>query len=179
MPETPEASEARALLVLDTTVLSNFAVVGQIPLLERLYGNQACTTLMVVEEIQRGLNAGYEHLQSAVEALTPLWATGWLPVFALESAEEQALYVELSPALGAGEASCLAVAIRRGLTLASDDLAARKMARERGVRLTGTIGILVRLVREGHLSLAAANSVLEQMITLRYRTPVESLDDLI
>ena len=179
MPETPEASEARLSFVFDATVLSNFAAVGRIPLLEQLYRDQACTTLMVVEEIQTGLRAGYEHLQSVEEVLTPPHPTGWLRVLALESAEEQALYIELSSSLGPGEASCLAVAIVRGLTLATDDLAARRRATERTVQLTGTIGILIRLVREGHLLLTEANNILAQMIALRYRAPVDSLDDLI
>ncbi len=49
----------------------------------------------------------------------------------------------------------------------------------RGVKLTGTLGILVRLVREKHLTLAEANNVLTDMIALHYRTPVNRLDDLI
>ena len=71
------------------------------------------------------------------------------------------------------------MAITRGLILATDDLAARRKAGEHRVRLTGTIGILIRLVREGHLSLGAANSILAHMIALHYRAPVENLDDLI
>ena len=45
--------------------------------------------------------------------------------------------------------------------------------------LTGTIGILIRLVREGHVPLAAANRILAQMIVLDYRSPVGHLDTLI
>jgi len=97
----------------------------------------------------------------------------------LETAGEQGLYAELSQALGPGEASCLAVAVVRQLTLATDDLAARRAAATRGVKLTGTLGILVRLVREKHLTLAEANNILTDMIALHYRTPVNRLDDLI
>jgi predicted nucleic acid-binding protein len=89
------------------------------------------------------------------------------------------MYVELSSSLGLGEASCLSVAISRGFVLATDDLAARREAAKRGVRLTGTLGVLIRLVREGHLSLTAANDILRQMIAWRYRSPVTSLDDLL
>jgi predicted nucleic acid-binding protein len=53
------------------------------------------------------------------------------------------------------------------------------MAAKRDVRLTGTIGILVRLVREDRLSLVEANAILAQMIKLRYRSPVERVDNLI
>lgn len=62
MPKMPESFAGRLALVLDTTVLSNFAAVGQVVLLRQLYEGQSCTTLMVVEEIQRGILAGYRWL---------------------------------------------------------------------------------------------------------------------
>lgn len=104
---------------------------------------------------------------------------GWLPVLALESDAEKQLYAELFPLLDPGEAACLTAAIAREFVLASDDWAARQVATGRKVRLTGTIGILVRAVRDGHISLGAANGILARMIALRYRSPVETLDDLV
>ncbi len=165
--------------VFDTTLLSNFAIVEQVALLETLYRGRACTTLMVVEELHQGLYAGYHQLQTVEQILTPLHSTGWLPVLSLDLAEEKKLYAQLSPPLASGEASCLALALARGLVLGSDDLAARRMASGRNVRLTGTIGILIRAVREEYWSLARANEILAQMIALRYRSPVARLDDLI
>lgn len=179
MPEMPEGGAEGLKFVFDTTLLSNFAIVEQVTLLETLYQGMACTTLMVVEELHQGLYAGYCKLQSVEQILTPLHSTGWLPVLSLELAEEKKLYTQLSPPLASGEASCLALALVRGFVFGSDDLAARRMASERNVRLTGTIGILVRAVREGHWSLSRANQVLAQMIALRYRAPVVRLDDLI
>lgn len=179
MPTTPEPPPTDLRLILDTTVLSNFALAGQIPLLKRLYASQACTALAVADEIRRGLSAGYEYLRSAEEALSPLSSTGWLPVLTLSSPQEQRLFVELSALLASGEASCLALALSRNLILASDDRAARRQAAERGVRLTGTVGILVRAVRESYIPLSEANDVLAHMIALRYRSPVQRLDELI
>lgn len=124
----PKRSAATVTIVFDNTVLSNFAVVDRISLLEQRYRDKACTTLMVVEEVEKGLHAGYEHLLSVEQALSPPHATGWLHVFPLESDEEQAQYIELSSSLGPGEAACLAVTIARGLALATDDLAARRRA---------------------------------------------------
>jgi predicted nucleic acid-binding protein len=175
----PESLSGRPNLVLDTTVLSNFAMIGQVSLLEHLYRQHACTALMVADEIQRGLASGYAQLQTVLDILSPLQPAGWLPVLSLESAVEQALYMELIVSLDPGEAGCLALAIARKLTLASDDLAARRQAAQRGVPLTGTIGILIRLVREGYVPLATANRILAQMIALDYRSPVASLDTLI
>jgi predicted nucleic acid-binding protein len=134
---------------------------------------------MVVDEIQRGLEGGYDYLQPVIAALFPLKKDGWLHVLPLDSPQEQALYVELSASLGAGEASAITLAFIQKLTLATDDRAARRLATQRGIKLTGTVGILVRLVKEGYLTLLAGNELLRQMISLRYRSPVDKLDDLI
>lgn len=54
-------------------------------------------------------------------------------------------------------------------------MAARRLATERGVPLTGTLGILIALVRHETLALAQANAMLRR----RYRSPVDRLDGLI
>ena len=55
----------------------------------------------------------------------------------------------------------------------------RHAARQHGVPVTGTIGILVLAVRQGHLSSAEANGLLSTLIELGYHSPVVNLDDLI
>jgi len=167
------------MVVLDTTVLSNFALIEGLALLERLYGHRACTALAVVEEIRRGLAAGYSVLQHVERAFAPPVNAGWLKITPLTASPEQARYLELLDTLGPGEAACLALAERHRLVLASDDLAARHAATQIGVRLTGTIGILTRLVREGVLSLAEGNAHLRYMLASGYRSPVEMLDEFL
>ena len=171
MPET--------VVVFDTTVLSNLASVDQIDLLRQLYSGRALTTLMVVEELKRGQAAGYAYRQLALEAIRPFDASGWIEIGTLEAADEQSLYTDLRTGLGAGEASCLALAAIRGLTLATDDYAARRESRRRSITLTGTLGVLVRAIRENRLTLSEGNALLARMITLRYRAPVERLDDYV
>lgn len=171
MPAMPEPAESG--IVFDATVLSNFARIGQFHQLERLYAGRAWTTLMVVEEIHRGIEAGYSGLEIVRRSLAP---TGWVPVTAPETPEEQALYVDLLVALGSGEASCIATGRLRNLVVATDDRAARRAALELGVRVTGTLGILVRLAQEQHLPLAEANKLLAQMRQLGYYSPIDKLD---
>jgi len=95
------------------------------------------------------------------------------------SSEEVAIAQRLSVRLGAGELSCLAVAIARSHTLASDDFRARRLARERGVAVTGTVGILAACVRLGYLAHDRANALLAAMIAAGYRSPVENMDALL
>ena len=80
MPTTPESPASGFSIVFDTSVLSNFAICGQVELLERLYRDQACTTLMVAEEIGHGLEAGYRYLKSIEGILGVSRPAGWMTV---------------------------------------------------------------------------------------------------
>ena len=165
--------------IFDTTVLSNLAVVGRMELLEKRYRQVALTTIEVSDELRRGLQAGYGYLENALAQIETIRPGGWLRIATPESVAEHQLRVEFDLLLDPGEASCLALAISRGLILVTDDLAARDLAQERDVRLTGTLGILLALVRDDMLSLEEANTILAEMIERRYRSPVDRLDDLI
>lgn len=165
--------------IFDTTVLSNLAAVGRLDLLEKRYRETAYTTVEVGDELRRGLQAGYGYLESALRQIHGMSPDGWLPIVAPEVAAEHHLRIEFDLLLDSGEASCLALAISRGLVLVTDDLAARQLAQERDVPLTGTVGILLVLVRDGSLTLPEANAILAGMIERRYRSPVDRLDDLL
>jgi predicted nucleic acid-binding protein len=65
------------------------------------------------------------------------------------------------------------------LVFVTDDLATRQLAQERDVRLTGTVGILLALARDGSLSLVEVSAILTEMIKQRYRSPVDRLDELV
>lgn len=165
--------------IFDTTVLSNLAAAGRLELLKGRYRNSAFTTVEVSDELRKGLQAGYTYLEAALKQIEGMAPGGWLRVLVPDSAAEQRLRAEFDLVLGPGEASSLALASSRGLALVSDDLAARRLAEEREVPLTGTLGILITLVRDGTLTLAEANDLLATMIERRYRSPVERLDELI
>ncbi|MBN1641660.1 MAG: DUF3368 domain-containing protein [Anaerolineae bacterium] len=165
--------------IFDTTVLSNLAAVGRLDLLEKRYRPVGLTTVEVSDELRRGLQAGYGYLEDALQQIQSISPSGWLRIVAPASEAEHQLRGEFDLLLDPGEASCLAMAISRGLVLVTDDLAARKLAQERDVPLTGTVGILLALVRNGSLSLTEANLTLAEMIGRRYRSPVDRLDELI
>jgi predicted nucleic acid-binding protein len=165
--------------IFDTTVLSNLAAVGRLELLEERYHEIALTTVEVSDELRRGLQAGYRYLENVLQQIQSISPGGWLRIVAPASDAEHQLRSEFDLLLDPGEASCLALAISRGLVLVTDDLAARQLAQERGVLLTGTIGILIALVGDNVVSLVEANAILTQMLERRYRSPVDRLDELI
>ena len=81
--------------------------------------------------------------------------------------------------LGTGEASCLAVARERGYRLATDDKDARRLARQLGISLTGTVGILAILFKKGELPLVEGDRLLQAMVAAGYRAPLVTLEDML
>lgn len=90
------------MLLLDNTVLSNFALVGRIELLTIALGNQVATTPQVIDEFNDGVARGR----------VPETKLDWLEVLNL-AAKEEAIFQELLMRVNAGEAACLAVASQR------------------------------------------------------------------
>jgi len=159
--------------IANTTVLSNFACVGRLDLLQRLLDHLYISG-EVYEEIQDGLEAGYEFYEGIDEFIYPFVETGWLRLVSMEEAEFRH-FRELPAQLHAGEASCLAIAYERGWALLTDDQRARKAARKLRVELSGTLGILVRAVEAGLIALDEGDILLQKMIERGYRSPYGSL----
>ena len=156
------------LVLLDNTVLSNFALVSRPDLIIDLWGSSSATTPEVMREYEAGI-AG-RGLRSGIWDTLTLLALG--PV-------ERDFAGRLPSKLGSGERSCLAVAVHRNYLFACDDAEARREAQRLGLAVTGSIGILVLSVRQARLGLADANSLLEEMIVHGYRSPVATLVDLV
>lgn len=86
----------------NTTILSNFASVGRLDLLRRLY-NTLHISVEVYAEIQEGLDEGYT-FYSAVEPLVhPVVSNGWIHLTALIDAELP-LFSQVPARLHKGEA---------------------------------------------------------------------------
>jgi len=150
--------------VLDTTVLSNFSHVKRPRLVQLALGNAVFTTPIVMTELSNGINAGF----------VPQCDWRWLQVL-LPDDETLVLMNTFQRVLDAGESESLSMAIQRGCLFLSDDFAARRLAKRRGVRVSGTLGILLRLVEINALTLLEANNLLLEMIANGYRSPVDSL----
>lgn len=156
------------LALLDNTVLSNFAAVERPDLVRLALGEDAATSEAVWAELQTGMHIGKLPVQD--------WS--WLPVLGLAEAETP-LYDLLLDHLNPGEASCLAIAVARGCRVFTDDRDARELAARWRVPISGTLGLLIRLVDLKVLSLSEADVLLIGMITAGYRSPSTSLQELL
>lgn len=154
-------------VLLDNTVLSNFAAIQRSDLLRIALGDQLATSQQAYDELQTGMRLGK----------LPTLDWSWLSVWTMVEVE-QAHYSRFLKKLNAGEAACLALALNRGCRVLTDDRDAREYARNLRIPLSGTLGVLVRLIDTGTLCRSEADTLLEQMIAHGYRSPVVSLKEL-
>jgi predicted nucleic acid-binding protein len=66
----------------------------------------------------------------------------------------------------------MAIAFCRGWIFASDDGATRRFAQNQGIRLTGTLGILIKATTIGLLDRSEADTIHAQMVDEGYRSPL-------
>ncbi len=112
------------MMLIDNTVLSNFALAGELNLLECYCQGKGSTTYHVLNEFEKGVQKG-------IFSNTDL---GWIVKITSMNEKEESLFKILCKRLGAGEASCLAIAMCRGYDLLSEPV--RKTAMREGVRLS-------------------------------------------
>ena len=156
---------------LDTTVVSNFASTDGIEFLTTV-PESAVVVPAVREEIERGERAGYEYLDAAVDALGES-----LPVRAVPAEADDS---DIRDRLDAGEAESILGALEHGGTVATDDLAARRVAESRELPVTGSVGLLVLGVERGAIASETADDWLDGWRKHRgYYAPVESVNELL
>lgn len=163
--------------IVDTTVLSNFAAIGQLDLLRQLFGVVHLST-EVYAEIRAGLEEGYRFYGAVIGVVHPLTSEGWLRLVGMRDGEFS-LFAEAPSRLHAGEAASLAIARARGWLLLTDDRAARAEARRIGVTISGTLGCLLLAVERHQCRVEQANEWLREMISQGYRSPVADLNALL
>ncbi len=123
---TPAAPD---LVVPDTSCLIALTGIGRLDILQSLY-----TSLAVPRAVLREFG----------DALPE-----WIVTEDLSGAARP-LANALSSTLGPGESEAIALAAQRpGALVVLDDRRARRVARDMGLRLTGTVGVLLRAKREG------------------------------
>lgn len=153
-------------VLLDNTILTNFALINRPDLVYSLWSD-ACTTPSVQTEYAAGVITGQLPLDT--------WAA--LAIVTLTPAEI-AFAGQLHPRLGAGERTCIAVAHHRNGLLVSDDLDARRLAQAYHIPTTGTIGILLLNIEQKRTTLKVGNELLTRLIAFGYRSPVSQLENI-
>jgi predicted nucleic acid-binding protein len=155
--------------VLNTTVLSNFAYIDQLWVVTGLSG--ICTVPVVREELENGVD-DHPYLQSALDILDDE-----IPVVPISEtvANREAV---VSDHLDAGEAQAFALADAHDGRLLTDDGDARSFAKEQGVTVVGSVGVLLAAIDAGKLNESTADEWLSTWIDeIGYYVPYRSISD--
>ncbi|WP_049996157.1 twitching motility protein PilT [Halococcus sediminicola] len=141
--------------VLNTTVLSNFAYIDQLWVIENL--SEICTVPVVRKELRAGVD-GHPYLQSALDTLDVE-----IPVATISEtvANREAV---VSSHLDPGEAQAFAVADAHHGRLLTDDGDARSFAKEQGVTVVGSVGVLLAAIDAGKINEPTADEWLSAWI---------------
>ncbi len=154
------------MILIDNTVLSNFALIRHPELIHQAFVEDVGTTEQVFHEMERGVQLGR----------LPECQWKWLQRIQLTEVETTQ-FLQFVRHLGKGEASCLAV--HRAYRIATDDKDARRWAMRLTVPHTGTLGILAALVKQDDIALVEGNTWLRLMIDKGYHSPIRKLDALV
>jgi predicted nucleic acid-binding protein len=142
-------------VIIDTSTLVNFLRVGRVDLLAGLASYRFVVTDHVRAEVTSHYPAQLANLESALLA-------GHVIEITLDAPADLAVFAELKALrLGDGECASIAAAFNRGLSLAIDDIRARKKAaaRDSGLRLLDTVGLMVEAIQAGLLTVAEADAI--------------------
>jgi predicted nucleic acid-binding protein len=165
-------------VIANTTVISNFASIGQLDLLRQIFGSLYVST-EVYKEIQVGLEEGYQFYEGIDRLIHPHAPQGWIFLTGLVDEQELRTFSDLPSRLHYGETSSIAIAQHRDWLFLTDDFMARGHAAQSGIRISGSVGCLVLAVERGLCDQEQANAWLQQMIRQGYHSPVSDLTSLL
>jgi predicted nucleic acid-binding protein len=155
--------------VLNTTVLSNFAYIDQLWVVAGLSG--ICTVPVVREELEHGVD-NHPYLQEALDTLDDE-----IPVAPISDTVANREVV-VSDHLDPGEAQAFALADAHDGRLLTDDGDARSFAKDQGVTVVGSIGVLMAAIDAGKIDEATADEWLSTWIDeIGYYVPYRTISE--
>jgi predicted nucleic acid-binding protein len=155
--------------VLNTTVLSNFAYIDELWVVSGLSG--ICTVPVVREELENGVD-DHSYLQVALDILDDE-----IPVTRISDtvANREAV---VSNHLDPGEAQAFALADAEDGRLLTDDGDARSFAKDQGVTVVGSVGVLLAAIDAGKIDETTADEWLSTWINeIGYYVPYQSISE--
>ncbi len=130
-------------VVSNTSPISNLAIIGRLDVLSRQFG-----TICIPGGVRREL-ARLEHDEGS-RSIEQALQQGWIQVEATVAGD---LARNLASTLDAGEAEAIALASGSAADLLiMDESAGRAAARNLGITMTGTLGVLLKEKRAGRLT---------------------------
>ena len=145
------------IVVSDASVFMYLGKVGLLDLLRCLYG-----AVLTPETVWREVTRGNDE-EEEIPAVLAAREAGWIEV-----AEPETTSPWLAALLDPGEVAAITLALERNADLLLvDDGSARKVAETAGLRIRGTMGVLLSAKRSGLVP--EIGTVLQQLLELGFR----------
>ena len=164
--------------VFDAGPLNHFARAGHLETLHAICSEvRRAVTASVLDELAAGVPA-HPSLQDVIEA-------EWLDHVRVDSLAELGVFAEYTRVLGSsrmgdvGEAATLAWAEVHGAVAIVDDQTARNAARNRNVSVHGSLWLVTRGMRDGHLREDEATRLVGMLLDTDARFPFGNAADFI
>jgi predicted nucleic acid-binding protein len=160
-------------ILADANVLINFLHIGQLDLLGNLSGYRFVIPEHVEMEITRKAQAAV--LKRAIKK-------GILELTVITDIQEMADYTEFHKTLGQGESACLAIAVNRGFSIASDEKGVfRKLVLGKigQTRLLTTPDLILTAVQSKLVTVAQADNWKAKLEMHRFKMKFLSFKDLL
>ncbi|PSK96521.1 putative nucleic acid-binding protein [Murinocardiopsis flavida] len=165
---TSGGSPSSDRLIFDASPLLHAARADRLDVLGSLVDGRECvTTQAVMDEIRR--NSQEAHTAVAEEKWVTVVPSDSLPF--LVEFSKWAQRMGLKDDHNIGEATLCAYASLHGGTVVMDDRDARRVARQYGVRLQGTLGLLAESCSRGHCTKTGASALVDALSASGMRLP--------
>ncbi|HWO16278.1 MAG TPA: hypothetical protein VNM89_06150 [Solirubrobacterales bacterium] len=148
--------------ILETTVLSAFALAGRLDILRDRYTGRATWTIVVHDELVRGM-----HEEPRLgDALAADWLGEPQAVYDVERVEQFRMRFGGRPGDNRhlGEATCIVLAQQTDAGILLDDRDAKRVAEASGIATGTTISVLKGAVADGQISAQDAKDLVDELI---------------
>ncbi|HTX85791.1 MAG TPA: hypothetical protein VME44_26710 [Streptosporangiaceae bacterium] len=152
-------------LLLDACITINLVAADPVHQIARSVGFRCLITRQAANEVGHLRDTADGETRVTPVDLADHVQADYFEIIGLAS-DEIPLFVELASLVDDGEASTIAVAIKRGIPLATDDRKARRLCAERGLALPiGTVALIRRYCEAQALDHAHVSDLLQRIST--------------
>lgn len=154
-------------MVSDTSPLIWLSKIGKIGLLEKLYGEVIVPEEVYSEAVDRGLREGFGDALVIKECVEQ----GWIKVLKLDDAGVKLCQrlMEHAFEIHLGEVQAIILAREMGALLLMDESCGRAFAEAWGLRVKGTLHVILKALREELLDKDEAREAVLQLIEKGFR----------
>lgn len=156
-------------LVFDTGPLRHFAAQGWLGVLHFLAGERP---VVIPESVEREIS----HQVHSLATLSQVLKASWIIVDRSDDVEFLSAFARyedrlVSDGKNRGECGVLALGEVRGHEVVLDDSVARTIAEEHGIRVTSTLALLCKAIRDGQLTVPMVEKLADDLIMGDYYLP--------